>query len=64
MADVFGADDYHPMEFPQTGSEDFRVLRAVPGTYLMLGAAVDDPEKAASNAHGPASTTASSPAAR
>jgi hippurate hydrolase len=53
VADVFGADRYEPMEFPQPGSEDFsRVLQAVPGTYLMLGAAVDDPETAPSN-HSP-----------
>jgi hippurate hydrolase len=53
VADVFGADRYQPMEFPQPGSEDFsRVLQAVPGTYLMLGAAVEDPEKAPSN-HSP-----------
>src|SRR4051794_8021495 len=53
VADLFGADRYQPMEFPQPGSEDFsRVLQAVPGSYLMLGAAVEDPEKAPSN-HSP-----------
>jgi hippurate hydrolase len=53
VAELFGEDRYRPMEFPQPGSEDFsRVLQAVPGSYLMLGAAVDDPASAPSN-HSP-----------
>ena len=54
VRDVFGDDDFAPMPFPQTGSEDFsRVLQAVPGCFLFLGASVaDDPVGAPSN-HSP-----------
>lgn len=41
VTEVFGADGYLPMESPEPGSEDFsRVLEAVPGSYLMLGASM------------------------
>lgn len=37
--DVFGEQRFTPMLHPQAGAEDFsRVLQAVPGCYLMLGA--------------------------
>jgi hippurate hydrolase len=39
VEEVFGDDRYSPMRDPQAGAEDFsRVLAAVPGCYLMLGA--------------------------
>ena len=39
IADVFGGERYEPMRDPMAGAEDFsRVLEAVPGCYLMLGA--------------------------
>ncbi|TCO62779.1 M20 metallopeptidase family protein [Actinocrispum wychmicini] len=39
VAEVFGDDRYEPLKDPVSGSEDFsRVLAAVPGTYLFLGA--------------------------
>jgi hippurate hydrolase len=54
VADVFGEDQFVPMEFPEPGSEDFsRVLRAVPGSYLMLGAAITDDFANAPSNHSP-----------
>lgn len=51
--DLFGADRFHEMASPLTGSEDFsRVLDLVPGAYLFVGASRDDPATAASN-HSP-----------
>lgn len=39
IEEVFGEERYQPMQNPQAGAEDFsRVLEAVPGCYLMLGA--------------------------
>jgi hippurate hydrolase len=39
VAEVFGDERYEPMPAPNAGAEDFsRVLEAVPGCYLMLGA--------------------------
>lgn len=51
IADVFGADQFQPMEFPVPGSEDFsHVLREVPGAFIMLGSCTgDDPATAPSN---------------
>jgi amidohydrolase len=48
ITEVFGDERYRPMANPLSGSEDFsRVLNAVPGAYLFLGAhSGDDP-------HGP-----------
>jgi hippurate hydrolase len=45
------------MAVPQAGSEDFsRVLQAVPGSYLMLGATLaEDPDQAPAN-HSPLAT--------
>jgi hippurate hydrolase len=54
VADVFGADQFLPMEFPEAGSEDFsRVLQAVPGSYMMLGASMSDDLQNAPSNHSP-----------
>lgn len=54
VADVFGEDRYRPMAFPDAGAEDFsRVLAAVPGCYLMLGAAPDGGHETAPVNHSP-----------
>lgn len=52
--DLFGAERYLEMPEPNMGSEDFsRVLQAVPGSYMFLGAcAADDHGLAAAN-HSP-----------
>ncbi len=54
VAEVLGEDSYLPMAVPETGAEDFsRVLEKVHGSYMMLGASVDDdPSKSPSN-HSP-----------
>jgi amidohydrolase len=54
VREVFGQERYTEMPEPNTGSEDFsRVLQAVPGSYLFLGAcAGPDPALAAPN-HSP-----------
>jgi amidohydrolase len=55
VAEVFDADDmHHTMHFPDAGAEDFsRVLDAVPGCYMMLGASTHtDPATSPSN-HSP-----------
>ena len=54
VTDVFGEDAFLPMPNPEPGSEDFsRVLQAVPGSYVMLGATMaPDPRQAPSN-HSP-----------
>lgn len=39
VQEVFGSEHYQPMANPNAGAEDFsRVLEAVPGCYLLLGA--------------------------
>lgn len=54
VADVFGADGYQPMAVPEAGAEDFsRVLEAVPGCYLMLGASTRPDYEAAPSNHSP-----------
>jgi amidohydrolase len=54
--EVFGPGGYRAMEHPEAGAEDFsRVLAAVPGCYLMLGAATSDPGEAPNN-HSPRAT--------
>jgi hippurate hydrolase len=54
VTETFGEQRYRPMPFPQTGSEDFsRVLAAVPGCYLMLGASPGDDPAAAPYNHSP-----------
>jgi amidohydrolase len=57
IADVFGPERFLEIPTPVTGSEDFsRVLAAVPGCYVFLGACVsDDPTSAATN-HSPRAT--------
>jgi amidohydrolase len=56
VRDVFGDEAFAPMVFPDPGAEDFsRVLEAVPGCYLFLGAAVDSDTDAPSN-HSPRAT--------
>jgi hippurate hydrolase len=51
--DLLGADAVDIMPNPLAGSEDFsRVLDEVPGAYIFLGAAVGDPNTAATN-HSP-----------
>ena len=41
-ADLFGNDSYMDMPHPIAGAEDYsRVLEAVPGSYVFLGASVD-----------------------
>jgi amidohydrolase len=54
-AELFGADRYAEMNRPLTGSEDFsRVLDAVPGAMLFLGATPPDRDPAtAPNNHSP-----------
>ena len=54
VSEVFGEDQFLPMPNPEPGSEDFsRVLQAVPGSYVMLGASMAaDPRQAPSN-HSP-----------
>lgn len=54
VREVFGEDRYATLPNPLMGSEDFsRVLAAVPGAYVFLGACCDeDPAKAPTN-HSP-----------
>lgn len=51
VKEVFGPDQFQVMASPDTGSEDFsRVLQAVPGSYMFLGASMSrDYERAPSN---------------
>jgi hippurate hydrolase len=54
VADVFGPDQFVAMEFPEPGSEDFsRVLAAVPGSYMMLGASMTEDLANAPSNHSP-----------
>jgi len=54
VGDVFGPEAYLPMDHPEPGSEDFsRVLQAVPGSYVMLGASVDEDYAASPSNHSP-----------
>jgi hippurate hydrolase len=54
---VFGEEWFAAMPNPDPGSEDFsRVLDAVPGAYVFLGACkTDDPDTAPNN-HSPLAT--------
>jgi hippurate hydrolase len=41
-ADLFGSESYVDMPHPIAGAEDYsRVLEAVPGSYVFLGASID-----------------------
>jgi len=54
IGEVFGETRYQPMQNPNPGAEDFsRVLAAVPGCYLMLGAHPGDDVQGAPNNHSP-----------
>jgi hippurate hydrolase len=57
IGEVLGEEAFVPMVHPEAGAEDFsRVLAAVPGCYMMLGAALEaDPANAPSN-HSPRAT--------
>jgi amidohydrolase len=53
-AELFGADRYEHMVFPEPGAEDFsRVLAEVPGSYMMVGAAPDEDYANAPSNHSP-----------
>jgi amidohydrolase len=53
IQEVFGSERYEPMRNPHPGAEDFsRVLEAVPGCYLMLGAHPGDDAETPNN-HSP-----------
>jgi amidohydrolase len=57
VAEVFGEDRLPGMPFPQAGAEDFsRVLQAVPGCYLFLGACTGADPDTAPNNHSPRAT--------
>ncbi len=57
VREVFGEDGSGPMAFPEAGAEDFsRVLQAVPGCYLMLGAAPGNNHTTAESNHSPRAT--------
>jgi hippurate hydrolase len=54
VQEVFGGDRYVPMPSPSAGAEDFsRVLEAVPGCYIFLGAHVGDDPMAVATNHSP-----------
>jgi hippurate hydrolase len=54
VRDLFGAERFTELPNPMTGSEDFsRVLEAVPGAYLFLGACTSDTPATAPNNHSP-----------
>lgn len=57
VGELFGPDQFRVMASPDTGSEDFsRILQAVPGSYMFLGAStLQDYESAPSN-HSPLAT--------
>jgi len=54
VRDVMGEERYTPMEVPDAGAEDFsRVLDAVPGCFLMVGATPHDDYTRAPTNHSP-----------
>ncbi|WP_158882901.1 M20 metallopeptidase family protein [Amycolatopsis anabasis] len=57
VREVFGEERFVDLPHPMTGSEDFsRVLNAVPGAFVFLGATqADDPDSAPTN-HSPLAT--------
>lgn len=55
--EVFGEERYYDLPDPESGSEDFsRVLDAVPGCYLFLGAAPGEDYVGAPSNHSPRAT--------
>ena len=57
VADVFSDDTYQVMAYPEAAAEDFSwVLGAVPGYYLMLGAASQPDYQSAPANHRPRAT--------
>jgi amidohydrolase len=54
ITDLFGTERFVPMATPDAGAEDFsRVLAAVPGSYVFLGACPDDAAERAADNHSP-----------
>jgi hippurate hydrolase len=54
VKEVFGAEGYQAMAYPEAGAEDFsRVLQEVPGCYLMLGATPGGDYRGAPSNHSP-----------
>jgi hippurate hydrolase len=52
--EVFGDEHYRPLEYPDTGAEDFsRILAEVPGCYLFLGAVPEGDYRTAPSNHSP-----------
>jgi hippurate hydrolase len=57
VGDLFGEERFSWMERPDAGSEDFsRVLAAVPGSYVFLGAGPAGREQSAPDNHSPEAT--------
>jgi amidohydrolase len=57
VRDVFGPERFTELPHPLTGSEDFsRVLEAVPGAYVFLGACTTDEPATAPSNHSPLAT--------
>jgi amidohydrolase len=54
VSQVFGEETYQAMQLPIAGAEDFsRVLAAVPGSYMFLGASPSPDYMSAANNHSP-----------
>jgi amidohydrolase len=54
VRDLFGEERFQVMDHPIAGAEDFsRVLQAVPGAYVFLGACVGGEPESAPNNHSP-----------
>ncbi|MFK4298753.1 amidohydrolase [Arthrobacter sp. GAS37] len=57
VEELFGPDQFQLMATPETGSEDFsRVLQAVPGSYMFLGASMSQDYESAPSNHSPLAT--------
>lgn len=53
-SEIFGAEKYQTMQFPIAGAEDFsRVLEAIPGSYMFLGASTSSDYSSAPTNHSP-----------
>ncbi|HKN56707.1 MAG TPA: M20/M25/M40 family metallo-hydrolase, partial [Amycolatopsis sp.] len=54
VREIFGEERFEPLADPITGSEDFsRVLAAVPGAYVFLGATTAEDPMLAPDNHSP-----------